>query len=391
MRGLSAGISFGLLAIATSFSSLLVLSSSFAQDATRVETRVESDQTDAKPYNLKTVVEGLVLPWSIAFLPNGDMLVTELDGRLRLIRNGELVREPVSGVPPVYRAGQGGLMDIALHPDFESNQWVYLTLATGTPERNALRVIRGRFTGSALEDIQTIFEAAKAKDTAVHYGARMTFLPDNTLLVAVGDGFNYREEAQNLTNHFGTIIRVTDNGKVPDDNPYLENDDFQPEIWSYGHRNQQGIVYDKVRGVTFETEHGPLGGDELNIIQPGLNYGWPAITYGRDYSGGSISPYTAYEGMEQPLVYWTPSIGPSGMDVYNGSAFSDWKGDIFISSLIFNHVVRVDMQGNEAGQQEILFAEIGDRIRDIRAAADGTLYLLVEGENGRIVRVSPAQ
>jgi len=291
MRGLSAGISLGVMALVGSLSAVSVVTSVAAQDIKPVV----SDQGTAKPYVLNTVVEGLVLPWSIAFLPNGDMLVTELDGRLRLIRNGELVREPVSGVPEVYRASQGGLMDIALHPDFETNQWVYLTLATGTPERNALRVIRGRFTGSALENIQTIFEAAKTKDTAVHYGARMTFLPDNTLLVAVGDGFDYREEAQNLSNHFGTIIRVTDNGNVPDDNPYVGNDDVQPEIWSYGHRNQQGIVYDEVRNVVFESEHGPQGGDELNIIKPSLNYGWPAITYGLDYSGAVISPYTAYE------------------------------------------------------------------------------------------------
>jgi len=387
MRGLSAGISLGVMALVGSLSAVSIVTSVAAQDIKPVV----SDQGTAKPYVLNTVVEGLVLPWSIAFLPNGDMLVTELDGRLRLIRNGELVREPVSGVPEVYRASQGGLMDIALHPDFETNQWVYLTLATGTPERNALRVIRGRFTGSALENIQTIFEAAKTNDTAVHYGARMTFLPDNTLLVAVGDGFDYREEAQNLSNHFGTIIRVTDNGNVPDDNPYVGNDDVQPEIWSYGHRNQQGIVYDEVRNVVFESEHGPQGGDELNIIKPSLNYGWPAITYGLDYSGAVISPYTAYEGMEQPLVYWVPSIGPSGMDVYNGSAFADWQGDIFLSSLIYNHVVRVDMQGNEPGKQEILFEEVGDRIRDVRSAPDGTIYLLVEGENGRIVQVSPTQ
>jgi aldose sugar dehydrogenase len=340
-------------------------------------------------YVLETVAEGLVLPWGIAFLPNGDMLVTELDGRLRLISNGALVNEAVSNVPEVYRASQGGLMDIVIHPDFATNQMIYLSLAVGSPESNALRVIRARFTGDSLENIQTVFEAAPRKNTPVHYGGRMTFLADKTLLITVGDGFDYREEAQNPSNHFGSIVRVTDEGKVPEDNPYVNSDMAQPEIWSFGHRNQQGIVYDPVRDVVFESEHGPRGGDELNLIEPMKNYGWPAISWGLDYSGGRISPFTEYEGLEQPLVYWTPSIGPSGMTVYRGAAFPEWDGDILLSSLIFNHVVRVDMDELVAGEQEVLFSEVGERIRDVRTGPDGAIYLLLEGENGRVMKVKP--
>lgn len=340
-------------------------------------------------YVLETVAEGLVLPWGIAFLPNGDMLVTELDGRLRLISNGALVNEAVSNVPEVYRASQGGLMDIVIHPDFATNQMIYLSLAVGSPESNALRVIRARFTGDSLENIQTVFEAAPRKNTPVHYGGRMTFMADKTLLITVGDGFDYREEAQNPSNHFGSIVRVTDEGKVPEDNPYVNSDMAQPEIWSFGHRNQQGIVYDPVRDVVFESEHGPRGGDELNLIEPMKNYGWPAISWGLDYSGGRISPFTEYEGLEQPLVYWTPSIGPSGMTVYRGAAFPEWDGDILLSSLIFNHVVRVDMDELVAGEQEVLFSEVGERIRDVRTGPDGAIYLLLEGENGRVMKVKP--
>ncbi len=341
-------------------------------------------------YRADTIVEGLVLPWGLAFLPNGDLLVTELDGRLRLVRNGSLVRDPIKGVPAVYRASQGGLMDVVLHPDYAENQLVYLSLAVGTPDANALRIIRGRFTGDSLEEVQTVFEAAPRKDTPVHYGGRITFLADKTLLVTVGDGFDYRERAQNTADHFGSIIRVTDDGKVPADNPFHSEDRAQPEIWTYGHRNAQGIIYDAVRNVVWQTEHGPRGGDELNVIEAGKNYGWPAITYGIDYSGARISPFTAQEGMEQPVTYWVPSIGPSGMTVYRGGAFPEWDGDIFVSSLVFKHVVRVEIEDMAVKSQENLFAELGDRVRDVRTSPDGALYLLLEGENGRIVRISPS-
>ncbi|CAI8182075.1 MAG: Aldose sugar dehydrogenase YliI [Alphaproteobacteria bacterium] len=339
-------------------------------------------------YNLETIVDGLDSPWGLAILPDGDMLITELTGDLRHIRNGKLVTQAVAGVPQSLYGGQGGLMDIVIHPNYEDNRHVYLSLSVGAPGANALRVIRGRFTGTALEDVITIFEAAPSKNTLVHYGARMAFLPDNTLLINVGDGFDLREQAQNLGNHFGSLVRVTDDGKVPQDNPFIGVADAQPEIYSYGHRNQQSIAVDKASGKIYQTEHGPRGGDELNLIEPGKNYGWPIATYGIDYSGARISPYTSYEGTQQPLVDWTPSIGPSGMTIYDGAQFPDWRGDIFVSSLIFNKIIHIDMVDGAPKRQSDMFGEIGDRLRDIRTGADGALYILSEGDNGKLWRVS---
>jgi glucose/arabinose dehydrogenase len=352
---------------------------------------IASNQASAQGlagYNLETIVDGLDSPWGLAILPDGDMLITELTGDLRHIRNGKLVAQPVSGVPQSLYGGQGGLMDIVIHPNYQQNRLVYLSLSVGTDDANALRVIRGRFTGTALEDISTIFESAPSKNTLVHYGARMAFLPDNTLLINVGDGFDLREQAQNLSNHFGSLVRVTDDGKVPEDNPFIGVASAQPEIYSYGHRNQQSIAVERGSGRIYQTEHGPRGGDELNLIEPGKNYGWPVATYGIDYSGARISPYTSYEGTKQPLVDWTPSIGPSGMTIYQGTQFPDWQGDIFVSSLIFNKIIHIDMVDGAPQRQSDMFGEIGERLRDIRTGQDGALYILSEGDNGKLWRVS---
>ena len=352
---------------------------------------IASNQASAQgmaSYNLETVVDGLDSPWGLAILPDGDMLITELTGDLRHIRNGKLVAQAVAGVPQSLYGGQGGLMDIVIHPNYDENRYVYLSLSVGTDDANALRVIRGRFTGTALEDISTIFESAPSKNTLVHYGARMAFLPDNTILINVGDGFDLREQAQNLSNHFGSLVRVTDDGKVPQDNPFIGVAGAQPEIYSYGHRNQQSIAVERGSGKIYQTEHGPRGGDELNLIEAGKNYGWPVATYGIDYSGARISPYTSYEGTKQPLVNWTPSIGPSGMTIYDGAQFPDWQGDIFVSSLIFSKIIHIDMVNGAPQQQSDKFSEIGDRLRDIRTGADGALYILSEGDNGKLWRVS---
>ncbi len=342
----------------------------------------------AADYQLDTLVEGLDTPWALAFLPNGDMLVSELTGKLRVIRNGKLVADAVEGVPESLYGGQGGLMDVVLHPDYTNNQLVYLSLSVGTAEASALRVVRGRFTGTALENVSTVFEAAPKKHGLVHYGARMTFLPDTTLLINVGDGFDLREQAQNKGNHFGSIVRVTDSGKVPSDNPFVGDDSAQPEIFTYGHRNHQSIAYDATSGKIYQTEHGPRGGDELNLIEAGQNYGWPLASYGIDYSGAKITPYTEYDGTVQPLTYWTPSIAPSAMSIYRGSQFSDWQGDIFVTSLVFNYAVRVDMENGQVRGKHVMFEEIGDRLRDIRTGPDGALYILSEGESGKLWRVS---
>ncbi len=340
-------------------------------------------------YQTTTIAENLAYPWCLAFLPDGNMLVTERDGNLRIIRNNVLDPNPISGVPETYVEDQGGLFDVVLHPNFLENHMIYLTYAHGTPEDNHTRVARARLDGNSLQELEVIFESKVEKSTAVHYGGRMTFLDDGTFLLTIGDGFNYREQAQVLSNHFGTIVRLNDDGSVPEDNPFVGQPDALPEIWSYGHRNEQGLVFDPVSGRVYENEHGPQGGDELNLIEKGKNYGWPIITYGIDYSGAKITPYTEYEGMEQPLIDWTPSLAVSGLDVYNGDLFPTWKGDLFASTLVERSVRRIDLEDGEVVGQEVLFAELEERIRDVRTGPDGALYLLIDSPEGYILRVEP--
>lgn len=340
-------------------------------------------------YDIDTVAEGLDFPWSIAFVPDGSMLVTERSGQLRLIRDGELRDAPVSGVPDVYAAGQGGLFDVVLDPDFKSNRSLYLTYAHGTRRSNATRVAKATFDGSALSGLTVVFTATPLKSTPHHFGGRLVFLPDGTFLLTTGDGFNYREEALKLDNHLGKVVRLNRNGTVPTDNPFVRRAGALPEIWSYGHRNPQAIVRDTDSGTVYLHEHGPRGGDELNVIEPGRNYGWPAITYGIDYSGASISPYTELPGMEQPLVYWVPSIAPAGMAYYDADLFPEWQGDLFVAALAERTIRRLDLENGQVVDQEVLFADLGYRFRDVRVGPDGALYLLTDSGSGKVLRVAP--
>ena len=251
-----------------------------------------------------------------------------------------------------------------------------------------MRVIRGKLEGLSLTNVETIFKASPSRRTANHYGAKMVFLKDGTLLITSGDGFSYREMAQDLDNHFGKVIRVNDDGSIPEDNPFVSIPGAKPEIWSYGHRNLQGIVINSDGSVVYEHEHGPRGGDELNIIEKGKNYGWPAITYGIDYSGALISPFKEKEGMEQPIKYWVPSIAPSGMTFYDGDLFPDWKGSLFISALVPGDVRRISLNGTEVIDEEILFNSLG-RIRNVVSAPDGSLVLAIDSRKGKIIRVVP--
>jgi glucose/arabinose dehydrogenase len=344
----------------------------------------------AGAYQLETIAEGLAFPWCIAFLPSGDMLVTELDGNLRVIRSAQLDPAPITGVPLVYRKSQGGLFDVLLHPRFEENQLIYLSYAHGEPGANATRVARARFTGTALEDLTVIFEVKPTKNTPVHYGGRMAFLPDGTLLVTTGDGFDFRESAQTLDNLLGKTVRLNDDGSIPADNPFVDDPDALDEIWTYGHRNPQGVTVDSDTGRVYLHEHGPRGGDELNLIEKGVNYGWPVITYGMDYSGAYVSPYVEMAGMAQPLVYWVPSIAPAGLTYYHGDRFPAWRGDLFVAALVEQSVRRIDLDADgRVVDQEILFTELKSRLRDVRAGPDGLLYVLTDGPKGKVVRVVP--
>lgn len=342
----------------------------------------------ALEYEVETVAEGLAFPWSVAFLPDGDLLVTEREGRLRIIRDDRLDPTPISGVPDTYVQGQGGFFDIVLDPDFVANRHVYLSYSQGTRSANHLAVARARFDGPALSGFEVILMGEPDKDTPHHFGGRMAFLDDGTLLVVSGDGFDYREQALDLGSLLGKILRIGPDGSIPRDNPFVGLDGARPEIWSYGHRNQQGIVATP-EGV-YMHEHGPRGGDELNRIEPGKNYGWPAITYGMDYSGSYISPYTQHPGMEQPVVIWTPSIAPAGLAYYDGEAIPGWHGDLFVAALMEQSVRRLDLENGEVVAQEVLFTELGERVRDVRAGPDGNLYLLTDSAQGRVLRVRPA-
>jgi glucose/arabinose dehydrogenase len=344
----------------------------------------------AAPFAVKTVAEGLDHPWGVAFLPDGGLLLTERAGRLRIIRNGKLDPTPVTGAPPPYVESQGGYFDVVLHPRFAENNWVYLTFSHGTAQANATRVIRGTFDGKSLSDVKVIFTASPSKDTPNHFGGRMVFLPDGTIALTVGDGFNYREKAQVLSSDLGKIVRLNDDGAIPADNPFVGQTGKRPEIWSYGHRNQQGLTFDVGSGRLYEHEHGPRGGDEINIVEKGKNYGWPAITHGVDYSGALVSPYKELPGMEQPILIWTPSIAPSGLAIYAGDKFPGWQGDIFAGSLAFKHLRRVDMENGKAVGQEELLKDLNARIRDVRVSPDGYIYVTTDDAKGKLLKLEPA-
>ena len=342
-------------------------------------------------YTIETVAEGLEFPWCIAFLPNGGMLVTERSGRLRRVDGTGLVAEPVANVPDTYVAGQGGFFDVLLDPDFASNRTLYLSYAHGNKKKNALRVVRARLDGTALSDLTPIFTATPWKNTPHHYGGRMAFMPDDTLLVTVGDGFNFREQAQKLDSHFGKVVRINTDGSVPTDNPFVGQNDALPEIWSYGHRNAQGIVVVPGSEAVLSHEHGARGGDELNRVDAGKNYGWPAITYGIDYSGQTISPYTELPGMEQPLVYWVPSIAPAGMAYYDHALFEDWRGNLLVAALAERRLRRLELRNGRVVAQHVLFDDLGERLRDVRVGPGGALYLLTDSAQGKVLRITPEE
>lgn len=336
----------------------------------------------ADDYRQETWAEGLSLPWSLAFLPDGSALVTELGGTLRRIGSDGAVSGPLAGIPAVYFAGQGGLLDVALHPQFESNRLVYLSYAEGSPKDNGTAIARGRLAGDALQDVEVVFRNFTRKDTAVHYGGRLAFLPDGTLLLTTGDGFDYREAAQDVGNGLGKVLRMNDDGSAPADNPFPGS----PYVYSYGHRNPQGLAVSS-QGAIWLHEHGPRGGDELNRIEAGVNYGWPAITYGVDYSGAIISPYTERDGMAQPEKYWVPSIAPSGLSVYEADLFPAWRGDLLLGALVDREVRRIDLANGAVAGEEALFEDLEARVRDVRVGPEGALYVLLPD---RIVRITPA-
>ncbi|HYG21701.1 MAG TPA: PQQ-dependent sugar dehydrogenase [Verrucomicrobiae bacterium] len=341
-------------------------------------------------FQVKTVAERLRTPWSIAFLPDKRMLVTELPGGLRIIDNGE-VQPAVEGTPRVRASGQGGLLAVGVHPQYSSNGWIYLSYADGLSNGSALTVVvRGRIKENRWTDQETIFRADEKfyKRGGVHFGSRFVFTDTGHLFFSIGERGD-KENAQDLSRPNGKVHRVFDDGRVPQDNPFVNQPGAYPTIWSYGNRNPQGLAAHPVTGDLWETEHGPRGGDELNVIRPGVNYGWPLITYGMDYNGTPITALTAKEGLEQPIIHWTPSIAVCGIGFYTGDKFPRWKNNLFVTSLAAQELRRVVIDGRKVTSQEILFKDIG-RIRDVVTGPDGALYLAMNGPD-RIIRLEPAE
>ncbi len=367
-----------------------------AETATDTGTGADIEPTRFTP-ELAEIASGLEWPWAIAPLPNGDMLVTEREGRVRLIRDGELVDTPLAGTPDdAYIDRQGGYLDLELHPDFATNRLIYMTYAQGDSESNRTALLRARLSddGMAFEAAEVIFTSnVPGKSGGAHFGSRIGFLDDGTLLMTLGDGYKWKDEAQDTSNHFGTIVRLTEDGAPAPGNPFAagEGAGSDPAVFTYGHRNVQGLAMDRTRDIIYAHEHGPKGGDELNIIVAGTNYGWPEISYGVDYDGSIITPHTRKEGMAQPAIKWVPSIAPSGMTLYTGDVYPGWTGDLLIGALngpAGRKLVRVDL--DESGQPvgtEDLFADGDMGFRAVEQGLDGHLYLASNDLEGAIYRI----
>ena len=363
---------------------LLVLLLLFASSAL-----AQSYKSDEHSFRLVKVVEGLQQPWSLAFLPDGRMLVTEKAGRLRVINQGKLEPQPIAGLPQVTVHGQGGLHDVVLHPDFARNGLVYLAYAARGEDGVGTELARGRLVGQRLEEVQVLFRQSPKGSAGQHFGGRIVFDRAGFLYLTLGDR-GERDRAQKPDDHAGSVIRLHDDGRVPQDNPFVGKAGWRPEKFDLGHRNQQGAALHPQTGVLWTHEHGPQGGDEVNIIRAGANYGWPVITYGVNYGiGTKIGEGTAKPGMEQPIYYWVPSIAPSGMAFYTADKFPRWKGNLFVGALRDQMLVRLQLDGEKVVKEERLLKNALGRIRDVRAGPDGFIYLLNDESSGVLARLEP--
>lgn len=342
---------------------------------------------------VETVATGLTHPWGFAFLPDGRIIVTERPGNVRIVERDGRVSQPLAGAPAVAARGQGGMLDVALDPAFAQNRIIYLSYAEPGEGGGGLAgtaVARTRLGDGALEDVRVIYRQQPKVSGANHFGSRLVFGRDGTLFVTQGDRFNYRERAQDLSTTIGKIVRINSDGSVPRDNPFVGRTNARPEIWSYGHRNVQAATLHPETGQLWTVEHGAAGGDELNHPEAGKNYGWPVITYGRDYNGRRIGEGSMKEGMEQPVYYWDPVIAPSGMIVYTGDKYPGWKGSILVGSLQPGALVRLSMNNGVVANEERYLGDLRERIRDVQQGPDGFAYVITDNPQGRLLRVVPA-
>ncbi|MCG7893556.1 MAG: PQQ-dependent sugar dehydrogenase [Candidatus Thiodiazotropha taylori] len=347
-------------------------------------------KTEKQAIGYEIVTQQLANPWAMAFLPDGAMLITEKNGKLRYLdASGKLDPIPIQGLPEIRSHGQGGLLDVTLHPQFESNRYIYISYAERTGNRYGTTVMRGKLKNHALEEPEVIFRLSNKTKSRHHFGSRLVFDNQGFLFITLGDRGD-GPRAQDLTDHAGSLIRLHDDGRIPRDNPFIDDAQVKPEIYSYGHRNIQGAALHPVSGSLWTHEHGPQGGDEINIPNAGRNYGWPIITYGVNYViGTKIGEGTHKAGMEQPVHTWIPSIAPSGMAFYTGEQFPHWKGNLFVGSLKFQQLVRLEIDNDKITHEERLLTDELGRIRDVRQGPDGMLYLLTDERNGKLVRVIP--
>ena len=353
--------------------------------------------SDTGPVRVTTITEDLSRPWAIDFLPDGRMIVTERPGTLRLVTPEGEVSEPIAGVPEVDARGQGGLLDVTLHPDFADNRLVYLTYAEPGPDRtNSTAAARGQLSadGTRLEDVEVIFSQEPKVRSTKHYGSRLVFDDEGRIYITTGERSDreFRTQAQDLDSLLGKVVRLNADGSIPADNPYVGQAGARPEIWSYGHRNIQGAAIHPDTGELWEIEHGPRGGDEINIARPGMNYGWPVVSHGVNYTGSPVGTgLKSAEGMVDPLVTWTPVIAPSGMAFYEGSAFAGWRGNVLIGGLRSEALVRLELDGERVVREERLLEPLGLRIRDVAIGPDDAVYLVTDESNGAVLRISPAE
>jgi len=343
---------------------------------------------------VETIATGLANPWALAFLPDGRLVVTERAGRMRIVGKDGKLSSPLAGVPQVAARGQGGLHDVVLDHDYAQNNTIYFCFAEPVDGGARTALARAKLIDGAtpqLDDVKVIFHQDGPLSRGNHFGCRIVQTPDGNLFLTMGDHFTYRNEAQNLANHLGKIVRIRPDGSVPPDNPFVNRTGAKPEIWSYGHRNSQGAAINPQTGKLWEHEHGPRGGDEINIPEAGKNYGWPVIGYGIDYDGTKIHESTQKAGMEQPIRYWVPSIAPSGMAFYTGDLLPTWRGSLFVGALAGQILVRLELKGDKVGSEERLLRTLNERIRDVRMGPDGALWLATDNSAGRILRLAPAR
>ncbi|WP_049723372.1 PQQ-dependent sugar dehydrogenase [Gilvimarinus polysaccharolyticus] len=344
-------------------------------------------------FAIEIVAEGLKNPWGMAFLPDGSVLVSERAGNLRLVSTEGKVSSALKGLPELYAAGQGGLLDVAIDPDYANNGRIYFSYSEPSRDgkTNSTAVASARIKGDRLTDVTRIFSQQPKVKSSAHFGSRLVFARDGTLFITLGDRYSHKDDAQTLDNHHGKVVRINTDGSVPADNPFVNSKGALPEIWSYGHRNMQGATIHPQTGALWSGEHGAQGGDEINIDVGGVNYGWPVITYGENYGGGKIGEGFKKEGMAAPIYYWLPSLATAGLTFYTGDQFPDWQGDMFVASLKAQTLSRLDIEGERVLHEErLLKNELGKRLRHVVQGPDGYLYLLTDDPNGAIVRLVPA-